>query len=147
MGSEMCIRDRLSCACCVVHVALCMLRCACCIVHVMLCLLHCACCVQVLTPRNLTLFSSMGLDPAPVRQRAHFTLPLNRPMRSKHPSGSANDRLFKKETSPIFSGRKKMNCYMLPTAPPAEQRAVGKIQLLSEQDYKSHFPTNTLHTL
>ena len=39
-------------------------------------------------------------------------------------------KLFENETSPIFSGEKKeeekMNCYMLPMAPPAEQRAVGK---------------------
>ena len=38
-------------------------------------------------------------------------------------------QLFENETSPIFSGEEKEkeeNCYMLPTAPPAEQRAVGK---------------------
>ena len=62
-------------------------------------------------------------------------------MRSQHPSGWANDRLFKNETSPIFSGEKekeeKMNCYMLPTAPPAEQRAVGKISHQTPPSYRT----------
>ena len=40
-------------------------------------------------------------------------------------------QLFENETSQIFSGEnmEEMNCYMLPTAPPAEQPAVGKIDM------------------
>ena len=86
---------------------------------------------------KLTLFSSTGFDTNEInlvctgQTNTSFRVSLNRPMRSQHPSGSANDRLFKNETSPIFSGEEEeeMNCYMLPTALLAEQRAVGKMEL------------------
>ena len=50
-------------------------------------------------------------------------------MRSQHPSSSTNDTLN-------FIGQEKdeMSCNKLPTAPPAEQRAVGKMNFIFKGD-------------